>query len=82
MKPIETYKCEDCYKEWGEPFATFRAPSCPDCGEHLNVSETTKDFTPKEIKCKSCNGQLKLPNRLHFCSEICFSLYEKNKRKD
>lgn len=45
MKSVETYKCEDCSHEWGEPYALFMPPSCSNCGEHLNVVETTQKAT-------------------------------------
>jgi transcription initiation factor IIE alpha subunit len=41
MKPIETYMCGDCKFEWGLPYPSWETPSCPNCGEHLNVVETT-----------------------------------------
>lgn len=42
MKPVETYKCEDCDHEWGIDYATWERTECPNCGEYLNVIETTK----------------------------------------
>ena len=42
IEAIETYKCEDCDCEWGIDYATFEKPACPNCGEYLNVVETTK----------------------------------------
>lgn len=40
-KFIETYKCNDCELEFSVSKSFWEQPSCPDCGEHLNVVETT-----------------------------------------
>lgn len=39
---IENYICGDCGTEFGLFYAQFEAPSCPKCGEHLNVTEITR----------------------------------------
>lgn len=37
---METYKCLDCCNEW-ETTPTWEKQTCSNCGEHLNVTETT-----------------------------------------
>jgi DNA-directed RNA polymerase subunit RPC12/RpoP len=37
---METYKCLDCGHEW-ETEPTWKTQTCPNCGEFLDVTETT-----------------------------------------
>ncbi len=50
IKPIETYWCQDCNYQWGTDYASFETPSCPSCGEHLSVIETTDTLRELERK--------------------------------
>ncbi|MEH7246479.1 hypothetical protein V7114_06725 [Neobacillus niacini] len=37
---METYYCPDCKYEW-KTLPTWECQPCPQCGEHLDVIETT-----------------------------------------
>lgn len=41
-KPIETYHCLECNYKYGIPYASWKKPPCPECGEHIDIEETTK----------------------------------------
>lgn len=42
MRNIETYYCSECEHKWGVFIPVWETPSCPKCGEHLTVTETTE----------------------------------------